>query len=301
MTSEFYSNGKLLLTGEYLVLDGALSLALPTRYGQSMHIEAIAAPQLKWTSIDHRGEIWYEANLDVHPRVTSGTQNEISLRLEHILRGAQHLNPKFLRGAQGYAVKMQLDFPRDWGLGSSSTLINNIAQWAGVDAHELLWNTFSGSGYDISCAQHNFPIYYQLQDKIPQVTAVAFNPPFKDELHFIHLNKKQNSRDGIAHFKKRDFDLKPVLKRISEITRAMATCSEMRIFEKLILEHETLLSSILGVPSVKENRFYDYPGAIKSLGAWGGDFILATGHATQMAYFSEKGYATIIPYEQMIL
>jgi mevalonate kinase len=28
----FYSNGKLLLTGEYLVLDGAKSLALPTKF-----------------------------------------------------------------------------------------------------------------------------------------------------------------------------------------------------------------------------------------------------------------------------
>lgn len=30
------ANGKLLLTGEYLVLDGALSLAFPTRKGQTL-------------------------------------------------------------------------------------------------------------------------------------------------------------------------------------------------------------------------------------------------------------------------
>ena len=32
----FYSPGKLMLTGEYLVLDGASSLALPTMLGQSL-------------------------------------------------------------------------------------------------------------------------------------------------------------------------------------------------------------------------------------------------------------------------
>ena len=30
MKKEFYSNGKLLITGEYLVLDGGKSFALPT-------------------------------------------------------------------------------------------------------------------------------------------------------------------------------------------------------------------------------------------------------------------------------
>ena len=35
---KFYSNGKLLITGEYFVLNGALSLALPTVYGQHLEI-----------------------------------------------------------------------------------------------------------------------------------------------------------------------------------------------------------------------------------------------------------------------
>ena len=44
----YYSNGKLLLTGEYVVLDGALSLAIPTRYGQSLTIEPINDSKLIW-------------------------------------------------------------------------------------------------------------------------------------------------------------------------------------------------------------------------------------------------------------
>ena len=39
----FYSPGKLLLTGEYVVLDGAKSLAIPTIFGQSLNITSIPA------------------------------------------------------------------------------------------------------------------------------------------------------------------------------------------------------------------------------------------------------------------
>ena len=39
MKQTFYSNGKLLITGEYLVLDGAKAFALPTKFGQKLTIE----------------------------------------------------------------------------------------------------------------------------------------------------------------------------------------------------------------------------------------------------------------------
>ena len=53
----FYSNGKLLITGEYVVLDGALSLALPTKFGQSLIIESINDQKLVWKSFDEKEEI----------------------------------------------------------------------------------------------------------------------------------------------------------------------------------------------------------------------------------------------------
>jgi len=38
----FYSHGKLLLTAEYVILDGAKALALPTKFGQEMEISPIS-------------------------------------------------------------------------------------------------------------------------------------------------------------------------------------------------------------------------------------------------------------------
>jgi mevalonate kinase len=53
MKQTFYSNGKLLITGEYLVLDGAKAFALPTKFGQSLIIEEGSNKAIQWISYDH--------------------------------------------------------------------------------------------------------------------------------------------------------------------------------------------------------------------------------------------------------
>ena len=59
-TKPFYSHGKLLLSGEYVVLDGALSLAIPTKYGQSLIIQTIEEPLLSWKSFDEAKNVWFK-------------------------------------------------------------------------------------------------------------------------------------------------------------------------------------------------------------------------------------------------
>ncbi|MCK0146394.1 GYDIA family GHMP kinase [Arenibacter sp. F26102] len=306
MTKQYYSNGKLLITGEYLVLDGALSLAVPTLYGQSLAVKEIKDNLLVWKSLDDKGRTWFEGvyELDNFSEVSKNAHSPeskpISDRLIKLLLEAKKLNPNFLASAHGIEISTALNFPREWGLGSSSTLINNIAQWANIDAYELLWNTFSGSGYDIACAQHNSPITYQLKNSKPIAQPVAFNPSFKNDLYFVYLNQKQNSREGIAHYREKDFNSFTTLSQISSITQRILTCTRLSQFEKLLKKHEAILSDVLEVQTVKERLFPDFKGAIKSLGAWGGDFILVTGNKTTPDYFKEKGYATVIPFSKMV-
>ncbi|MEM9000176.1 MAG: GYDIA family GHMP kinase, partial [Bacteroidota bacterium] len=177
MTRRFYSNGKLLLAGEYVILDGALGLAVPTKFGQSLQASSIHSPQLRWTSLDEKGEIWFESSFTLeHYEPIESSDRETADTLSRILCAAKKGNPRFLE--TGHQVETRLGFSRNWGLGSSSTLINNIAQWAEIDAHELLWNSFSGSGYDISCAQHSHPIFYQLKKRAPIVAKATFDPTF---------------------------------------------------------------------------------------------------------------------------
>ncbi len=298
----FYSNGKLLLSGEYLILDGATGLALPALFGQEMHVVSTDQENtLGWTSIDEKGAIWFEAQYSL-PELTLLAFNrdkKVAETLQKILLQAKRTNTAFLNNANGIHVTTKLSFPRNWGLGTSSTLINNIAQWAKVDAFELLFNSFGGSGYDIACAQHYQAITYQLKDGIPSIKKVAFDPSFKDQLYFVHLNKKQISSESIKAYKSNKAD-KKAIQRISEISRDLLRANTISDFNALLKEHESILSLILREQTVQQRLFSDFKGQIKSLGAWGGDFILATGDHTTTDYFSLKGYQTVIPYASMI-
>jgi hypothetical protein len=71
-------------------------------------------------------------------------------------------------------------------------------------------------------------------------------------------------------------------------------------FQTLMVAHESLISKLIGIPPVQQTTFSDYEGVVKSLGAWGGDFVLACGPKTSKAYFSDKGYATCIPYSELV-
>ena len=298
----FYSNGKLLLTGEYVVLDGAVSLAIPTKFGQSLIVEPLNEPKIKWKSLDEHGDIWYEDTFSIKD-LKSERQNhphEISQRMIQILGATQQLNPEFLETGEGYRIITQLNFPRNWGLGTSSTLINNIASWAKIDAYQLLEKTFGGSGYDIACAQNNRPISYQLLSNEPIVNQVEFHPNFKDHIFFVYLNKKQNSREGIAHYKSNNSRITEEIDAINEITKRMIHCENLFEFQILIDKHEEIISNILSQKSIKEALFKDFIGSIKSLGAWGGDFVMVASQKNPSDYFKSKGFETILSYEELI-
>ncbi|MGB5556232.1 MAG: GYDIA family GHMP kinase, partial [Flavobacteriaceae bacterium] len=236
MTQEYYSNGKLLLTAEYAVLEGALALAVPTRFGQTLKITERTAPSISWSSLAHDGSVWFQTELaiDTISKQMDADLGSVVGTLFYILGQAQKLNPLFLNDGKGYSVETKLGFPQDWGLGSSSTLISNIAYWANVDPYALLKNTFTGSGYDIACARHHSAIFYQLRPKVAVVKEIAFDPPFKDALFFVHLNKKQNSREGIAAFQKREINTLDLIKNITQITQSIATCTKLADFEALL-------------------------------------------------------------------
>ena len=299
-----------MLTGEYLVLEGATSLAVPTKFGQDLIVEKIKENQLIWASFTNTGDCWFEAVFDL-PKLRlvnasfnsekEGSAEFIAETLQDILVETRKLNPEFLRSNTGFLVKTNLSFPRDWGLGSSSTLINNIGQWAKVDAFQLLWNSFSGSGYDIANAQNNTSILYEVKNQHPVVKKVDFRPSFSDQLFFIHLNKKQDSKHGIARFKEKQQNVNNEIQLVSEISKQLILEQKLSEFEKLIQEHEKIISSIIELPTVKKRLFPDYFGTLKSLGAWGGDFILATGNKDTLHYFKAKGYTTILRYSDMVL
>lgn len=306
MRRQFYSHGKLLITGEYVVLDGALALAVPTKYGQYLEVETTNKKEIQWTAVDNEGKEWFKTKFifdgkDIELEKNYTSPGETEQRLLQILKEAHKLNPGILVQNSGLKITTKLDFLQSWGLGSSSTLINNIAQWFGIDPYRLLEKTFGGSGYDIAAAQSETPVTYQLTHETRSVLITNFDPPFKDQLFFVHLNRKQDSRASISHYREQtDENRSATVEKISALTLQFISCGSVEEFKLLMEIHETLISKLIKTPKIKTSLFPDFPGAIKSLGGWGGDFILATGGEKEMNYFRKIGYNTVVPYSEMV-
>lgn len=302
MPITFYSNGKLFIAGEYLVLDGADAFALPTKFGQDLVIEDQEGKQIEWKSYDHDNHLWFEETIsfeEVIKASDSKTEN-IKSTLVNILHAAYLLNPKFIDTANGYKVSTHLSFPKNWGLGTSSTLINNIAQWTETNAFTLLNNSFGGSGYDIACAQNNTPVLYRIKDNF--VEQVEFDPDFKEHIYFVYLNKKQNSKSAIHSYNNhKSSHLAYSVLENNKITNAILHAKTLKEFASAVQKHEIHLSKVLEMQTIKEAVFPDFNGVIKSLGAWGGDFVMVVSKENPKEYFLSKGYDTILTYEEMIL
>ena len=290
-----------------MVLDGAKALAIPTKYGQSLTVTPNDSNTIVWRSYNELGEIWFEDEFLIKTIATklnlkAKNYTDISKRLIQVLQATHQLNPEFLKTKRGYNITTHQDFNRLWGLGTSSTLINNIANWTHVDAYMLLEKTFRGSGYDIACAQHQTPITYQLNPrKKPSIATIDFNPIFKSQLYFVYLNQKQNSRDGIASYKKKGPIDSGIIDSINDITETVVTCETLSNFENLINTHEAIISKLIDQKPIKARLFKDFKGAIKSLGAWGGDFVLVTSETDPTSYFNSKGFDVVIPYSELVL
>jgi len=300
----FRSNGKLLLTAEYLILDGAIGLAVPTKLGQSLKVSDYEGDLLQWECLDDEGTVWFHGLFNIQTAsVVSSTDESIAEELLRILVETKKLNPLF--SLRGKAVTCRLDFPLNWGLGSSSTLRINLANWAGVSPFDLHRATSSGSGYDIAAGMASSPVLFSVSESY-KTEEVDYQPSFHDQLFFVHLNRKQKSDKEVASYSslKKELDVSYSITAITELTYRFLKAGNLEEFELIMKEHELFMSLVLQRPTIKETLFYDYNlGAIKSLGAWGGDFILATGKSEDKVrnYFAEKGYQTVLPYSNLIV
>ena len=297
------AHGKLLLTGEYFVLDGAVALAMPVRFGQTLEVAHFPGNALRWKSLDERGLAWFDAEFSLPGLEIAHTSDaDTSRTLQSMLLACLAQNPAFLNEKTGLEVTTAIDFPRQWGLGTSSTLLAALGRWADADPYALLADTLGGSGYDIACAYADGPLLYQRGKTAPVVQPVDFRPAFSQNLWFVYLGKKQDSREGIRRYRELTKSLRPVLARVDRLTEQCLSAASLADFQQVLEEHEALVSHALELPTVKSLYFQDFPGVVKSLGAWGGDFVLAASaepEAAVRAYFQEKGMETVLGWGEM--
>ena len=80
----------------------------------------------------------------------------------------------------------------------------------------------------------------------------------------------------------------------------MIVTKSQQEFNVLLDYHEEILSSVLKRDTIRTELFSDFEGSIKSLGAWGGDFILSSSKSNPSDYFISKGFSRVINYSDMV-
>ena len=298
--SAIFSPGKLMLTSEYFAIDGALVLAVPTKLGQEFFFEEKDDHHslILWEAL-HQNKPWLKAVINYQDWQILETNIPSSAEfILKTLKNVQQLSATKFKNDFTYHLKTNLQFPADYGLGSSSTLMNNLAEWAEIDPFYLNTISLGGSGYDIAVAKEKSAVLFQSKPEI-RYEKVDFNPSFKNELIFIHLNQKQDSREGINLYKSKKKS-QELVNEFSDITKKILLCNELENFSELMMIHERKISDFIEIPTVREKIFSDCPVFVKSLGAWGGDFVLSAKFGGFKDYFWEKGFTTIFEWENII-
>lgn len=298
--SKIVSPGKLMLTSEYFAIDGALVLAVPTQLGQEFFFEEVVNDQstIVWEAF-HQNKLWLRAVINYHTwAITETNIPDAAAFILNVLRNVQSLSTHIFQSNSSYYLKTNLQFPANYGLGSSSTLMTNLAQWARIDPFTLNDMSLGGSGYDIAVAEAKSAVLYQNKpDRIVQ--PLIYEPAFKEELLFIHLNQKQDSREGIRLYKSKEKS-ELLISEFSALTRAVVDAQDLEKFSELMVIHESKLSNFLGIATAKEKYFNNCPSFIKSLGAWGGDFVMASKFEGYHDWFSQRGFQTIFSWSEII-
>ncbi len=301
---EYFSRGKLLITGEYLVMKGALALAVPVNFGQSLVVSEENAPNLMEWESRVRNKPWFSAKYNTaFFNIVDTNDPEVAESLKKILLAARQINSGFLNLSRGLKVASNIGFDLNWGLGSSSSLISNIAYWAEIDPFELHQRVSEGSGYDVVCARQDGPVFFKKEENNYSLTSAEFIPDFKEKIYFIYLGTKQDSAKSVARFESLGQSYQKEIKLSSELTRQLIAVKTLKEFEKLIDEHETILSGILKMKKLKELRFSDFNGSVKSLGAWGGDFAMITWQEPKedlIKYLKTKKIDVVFTFDELI-
>ena len=297
----YSANGKLLLTGEYLVLHGAKAIALPVKLGQQLIVSSqFFSDSICWQAL-YNGADWFSCELNsVDFSVVKASDSAKAEVLSQIFRTIQVLNPTFsLQG--GTIVKTILDSDPDWGLGSSSTLISLLSQWAGVDPFALNELVFRGSGFDIACARADGSIFYTRNLPAEPIT---LDYPFAGQLFLVYSGQKKKTAHEVRTFLKEKKVSVGLINEASVIADEFAACCNQNEFNRLIRWHEKLVGGLIGKSPVKDEYFGDFCGEVKSLGAWGGDFYLVSSllpFAEVKEYFRNKGLNTLFQWNDLIL
>ncbi len=299
----FQAHGKLLLSAEYMVMHGSKALAVPLQKGQTLEIKHTESKQFFSWKAYYNSKLWFAADFDPGTlKILDATNPEMALRLKNIIQACIEMMPSFQESLFRKDAVTRLDFSPDYGFGSSSTLISLLAEWAEVNPLDLHFMVSEGSGYDVACALADGAITYKLRDDLPQYQHIPFYPSFRENIWFAWLGRKQPTESHLREVARKINPGFDTIYKFSELTRAMIEATTLSEFRLVMEEHEEELSRILGKERISSS-FKSLPGSIKSLGAWGGDFVMIAsevGRESLEAYLAGEGIHTLYSYEELV-
>lgn len=304
-TKSFYSNGKILLTGEYLVLKGAEALAFPSKFGQKLEVYPIVNDnKIVWQAYD-KNKLWFTALFDlISFNIEETSDTKSAQYLKKLFEYIDKNSSIFSEFKSGIKILTQTNFPRNWGLGTSSTLINNLASWANINPYELLTSVSKGSGYDIACALSESPILFQRKKgNKPIVQSIEFKKDFLNKLYFVYSGNKKETEDAVLKFLNSEKSFNTEINTLNHITRQIIETDNFYEFCELIVLHENILCETIKEPGLN-SKFQNFEGVVKWLGAWGGDFFLAASNSEKQYledYFETQNTGEIIPFKELLI
>ena len=304
----YFSHGKVLLAGEYAVLAGVEALAFPTRIGQWQHVWEMPAKgvsKMVWQSKDADGSVWFECRIDTDiMHATETTDEGTSDTLIKLLREIQLVNPALFEH-RNIRIETQCEFNRTFGLGSSSTMVCNLAKWSGMDAFKLQKSVFGGSGYDIAVGMLGKPVVYWLEEDRPCWSNWQFPGQLSQDWFLAFPGEKQNSRESLnAVHEKLDLMSRDValLQQMNACIGAIKQPRSLPMLEAMLEMWQALLGQRLELPRAYDNLGVSAVkgGVCKYLGAWGGDVLLVN-QTTLDAYPELVKSMTIESWNEFII
>lgn len=284
---------------------GAKALAVPLRYGQRMVVKAAPDEDLISWETKVCNQPWFSAEFLLPDLVIQNcSDHHTAVFIQKLLKSATELHNEKEIQHTGWKVGNFIDFDINWGLGSSSSLVSNVAWWFNVDLYSLYRKLYKGSGYDVFCSRAEKPIVYNMTGENPDFHEVDFDPSFRDHLYFIYLGRKQDSQKSVKNFRTSYSHDDRMICEISKLTDRLIGSESLDDFMYTVRLHEELMSEVLQIKGVRQEQFSDFAGEIKSLGAWGGDFVLAASpldYKEVKEYFSRKNLPVVFQWEEIVI
>lgn len=268
---------------------------MPTSFGQQLSVKSHQGPEhVLWEALDHENRQWFTAGFDHEGRVLHGSSAAMAEKLQGFLAPVRNSNV----WNAPVRVQTKVDFPRLWGLGTSSTLCALLAQWAEIDA--LTYRKLhGGSGYDLACAQASGAISYALVDGEPEVLSVQL-PEVLQSVVFVYRGAKQQTDSSLQLVGRKPFSAAQC-EEITQLSEGFLQANSFDELESIIEQHELLIANHLELERAIEGPFKGIRGQVKSLGGWGGDFVMLTRFEENRQWLEANGFNAIIPFETMAL